>query len=462
MGEQSRAALPVSEGYVERDGVAVHFEVYAGREVDAAAPAILLLPPWSIVSSRCWKLQVPYLSRHFRVLTFDPRGNGRSDRPTDPAAYAETEFAADALAVLEATDTSAAYVVGHSMGAQRGLILAAEEPERVRGLVLIGPALPLGRPTTRSADLDWFEVARDSYQGWQKYNRHYWEADYEGFLEFFFDQVAPEPHSTKLLEDLIGWGRDVAPEVLIASARGQELDETSVRDVAARVRCPVLVVHGSDDRVRSPTAGRAIAELTGGRYVELAGSGHSPHGRVPVVVNRLIREFVVADSNPEPRPPTRPRRSRDKRVLYLSSPIGLGHARRDVAIADELRRLRPGLQVDWLAEDPVTRVLETRGERIHPASRFLANESAHLCSEASEHDLHAFQAVRRMDEILLANFMVFDDLVREEGYHLWVGDEAWDLDYFLHENPGLKTTPLRLVHRLRRLAADARRRWAGG
>jgi predicted glycosyltransferase len=46
-----------------------------------------------------------------------------------------------------------------------------------------------------------------------------------------------------------------------------------------------------------------------------------------------------------------------------------------------------------------------------------------------------------MDEILVANFMVFHDLVREETYDLWVGDEAWDLDHFLHENPELKTAP---------------------
>jgi predicted glycosyltransferase len=43
-----------------------------------------------------------------------------------------------------------------------------------------------------------------------------------------------------------------------------------------------------------------------------------------------------------------------------------------------------------------------------------------------------------MDEILLANFMVFDDLVREEDYDLWIGDEAWELDYYLHENPERK------------------------
>jgi predicted glycosyltransferase len=127
-----------------------------------------------------------------------------------------------------------------------------------------------------------------------------------------------------------------------------------------------------------------------------------------------------------------------KRVLYISSPIGLGHARRDVAIARELRKAVDGVEIDWLAQDPVTRVLEREGERVHPASRWLANESRHIESESAEHDLHCFQAWRRMDEILIANFMVFHDVVREERYDLWVGDEAWELDYYLHENPGEK------------------------
>lgn len=129
---------------------------------------------------------------------------------------------------------------------------------------------------------------------------------------------------------------------------------------------------------------------------------------------------------------------RPKRALFLSSPIGLGHARRDVAIAQELRRLHPDLQIDWLAQHPVTRVLADAGETIHPASAHLANESAHIEDESADHDLHAFQAIRRMDEILVNNFMVFNDVVDETYYDLVIGDEAWDVDYFLHENPELK------------------------
>jgi predicted glycosyltransferase len=131
---------------------------------------------------------------------------------------------------------------------------------------------------------------------------------------------------------------------------------------------------------------------------------------------------------------------RPKRALYISSPIGLGHAQRDAAIAAELRAIHPDLEIDWLAQHPVTAVLEELGERIHPLSAELASESAHIAAESADHDLNAFQAIRRMDEILVANFMVFHDAVEGGEYDLVIGDEAWDVDHFFHENPELKRT----------------------
>jgi pimeloyl-ACP methyl ester carboxylesterase/predicted glycosyltransferase len=428
--EQTRARYPDREGYVERDGVRVFWELYGEGE-----PTVLLLPTWSIVHSRHWKMQIPYLARHCRVLTFDGRGNGRSDRPQEPAAYDEREFAADALAVLDETETERAILVGFSLGAQRGAILAAEHPERVEAAVFIGPAWPGGgEPLPERAVHSW-EDALDTDEGWAKYNKHHWLHDYRGFLEFFFSRFFTEPHSTKQFEDAVGWGLETTGDTLVTMQYGQTLEPEEARQLAARIRRPVLVVHGGGDSVTSTTRGRALAEQAGGRFVELEGSGHGPHLRDPVKVNLLLRDVIA--------PPAQPRqwvrgRSRRRRALYVSSPIGLGHAQRDVAIADELRKLQPDLEIDWLAQHPVTAVLEARGERIHPASAFLANESRHVESESAEHDLHCFQAIRRMDEILLANFMVFHDLVRDEQYDLWIGDEAWELDYYLHENPEQK------------------------
>jgi predicted glycosyltransferase len=208
------------------------------------------------------------------------------------------------------------------------------------------------------------------------------------------------------------------------------------------MHCPVVVVHGTDDHIVPFEWGVRLSELTGATFVRMDHSGHAPQARQPVQINLLLREFAerLAGKPPPPRTHTRSL-ARPKRALYVSSPIGLGHAWRDVAIADELRRQVPGLEIQWLAQEPVTTVLRARNETIHPLSAELASEAEHIDREAGEHDLHAFQALRRMDEIFCANFMVFNDLVRAEDFDVWIADEGWEIDHFLHENPELKTAP---------------------
>src|SRR5687767_2539260 len=172
--EQSRARYPDESGYVERDGVRLFYEVYGSGE-----PTVFLLPTWSIIHSRHWKMQIPYLARQCRVVTFDGRGNGRSDRP--PTGYGERQFAADALAVMDATATDRAVLVSLSLGAHRALLLAAEHPDRTDGAIFIAPAVPLGQPVP-GRTFAWGEPL-DTDEGWAKYNRWYWLSDYPGFLE---------------------------------------------------------------------------------------------------------------------------------------------------------------------------------------------------------------------------------------------------------------------------------------
>ena len=441
--EQSRARYPDQTGYIERDGVRVFYEVYG-----TGGPTILFCPTWNIVHSRVWRMQIPYFARHHRVVVFDPRGNGRSDRPRTAQAYAEAEFARDALDVLDATKTDRAFVVGPSRGSQRALLLAAEHPERVIGLVFVCPFFPVSRTLNamrwRLLSVPWLRrrfVEAPVTLGWSLSKGIRIRRDYRDFLEWFAARAASEAHSTKNHEDIVGWGLETDAETLILSLVADAAAPVTRRDqlaLAGRVRCPVLVINGSEDGLTCLPDARALATATGGSLVTIDGGDHAVQGRRPVEVNHAIREFV----DPTFRPTATVRRSPGRpRALFVSSPIGLGHARRDVAIARELRTLIPDLEIDWLAQDPVTRMLATEGERIHPASAHLASESGHFESESAEHDLHAFQALRRMDEILTANFMVFDDLVRDERYDLWIGDEAWELDYHLHENPGLKRAP---------------------
>ncbi len=322
-------------------------------------------------------------------------------------------------------------------GAGEELVLAAEHPERVTGLVMIAPDLQVSEEPAEAEGPFSFDDELETEDGWAKWNRHYWLRDWPGFLEWFFAQAFTEPHSTKQIEDAVAWGLETDPQTILRGMDAEWINdrETALR-LCGRVRCPAIVIQGSDDAIVGPARGPAVAAaIPGARLITLEGSGHGPHLRDPVRTNLILRDFACP---PQPPPRWRRGRARGRRALYISSPIGLGHAQRDVAIADELRKLHPDLEIDWLAQHPVTTVLAARGERVHPASAYLASESGHVESEAAEHDLHAFQAIRRMDEILIANFMVFHDLARDEDYDLWIGDEAWELDYYLHENPEQK------------------------
>jgi pimeloyl-ACP methyl ester carboxylesterase/predicted glycosyltransferase len=440
-----RAREPDLEGFVERGGVRIGYEVYGEGE-----QTILLMPTWTIVHSRFWKLQIPYLARHFRVVAYDGPGNGRSDRPLDTAAYEQEAQIGYALDVLDATGTDRAVVVGLSRAANWQLDLAAHHPDRVTGTVFIAPSLALTSRdehrlvhTGRSpGDLEPSQVprlGRDPVTHWAKYSPEYWLVEHEDFLWFFFGQSLSEPYSTKQTEDAVGWGVETRPEVLVAERDARRPDEATLRHWCEQITTPVLVIHGDHDRISPVARAESLAKLTRGQLVVLAGAGHIPVARDPVQLNLAIESFARSLVAPRPAQRTWVRGlRRAKRVLYVSSPIGLGHAQRDLAVADELRVLHPDVEIDWLAQHPVTAVLDRAGERIHPASAWLANESAHIESESGEHDLHCFEALRRMDEILCANFMVFHDVVSDDHYDLVIGDESWEVDHFLHENPELK------------------------
>ncbi|HEY7225158.1 MAG TPA: alpha/beta fold hydrolase [Micromonosporaceae bacterium] len=444
-----RARHPDGEGYLERDGVKIHYEIFGD-----GGPTILLLPTWTIVHKRFWKAQVPYLARHHRVVSYDGPGNGASDRPLTAHPYGFDAQVGYALAVLDATGTERAVVVGLSMAANWALQLAADHGDRVLGTVLIGPTVPLGEPNPARASaypagpgatLAPSRVpigGTDPATDWVKYSPAYWSEHFEDFAWFFFGQCFPEPHSTKQIEDCVGWAGETSAAVLAAEFDVAYPSPEQVQDWCARRESPVLLVHGTDDRISPWRRSELLAEFTGGDLVLIEGGGHIPLARDPVRVNRLLHDFAERVWPGPGRRKSIDRWSRaQRRVLYLCSPIGLGHAQRDLAIARHLRALRPDVRVDWLTQHPVTAMLEQAGEHIHPASKFLTNESAHIESEAGEHDLHVFQALRRMDEILVNNFMVFHDVVRDDRYDLVIGDESWDVDHFLYENPDLKNTP---------------------
>ena len=285
-----RALEPDVSGYVRSTGAQIYYEAFG------SGPAtVLLMPPWQVVYARTWKMQIPYLARHYRVIVYDPRGNGKSSRPAEADAYTYRAHADDALAVLNACGEGHATIVGYSRGGIVLAMLATQHPERVDGAIFLAPVAPLGPP--RHTQNLW-DKPLESDDGWAKHNKHYWLRAYDDWLDFFAHKLFTESHSTMGIENVNEWGRQTSAEVLIATYEAPRSNGEPPADHAAalayyaRIRCPVLVIHGSDDAVIAHSTGAGVAEATGGALVTIEGGGHSPHARHPVKVNLLIRRFV--------------------------------------------------------------------------------------------------------------------------------------------------------------------------
>lgn len=281
---------PVTTGSVTRDGCRVVWEEFgSGRDV------VLLLPTWSIVHTDFWRHQVPVLAKRFRVLTFDGLGNGASDRPTDPAMYGDLMVARDAISVLDARGVERAAVVGVSQGGPWALALAAMHADRVAAAVFIAPnvALAPGHPERVAAAVA-FDDMLSSYDGWQRWNRHYWLDCYEDFLRFFFSKCFTEPRSEAHIEHFVQMGLQTTPEVLLATAGIPEnaLTPDLTPTLASRVSCPSLVIHGDEDAITPLARGLELARLSGAELVVMKGSGHEPQCRAPEATNRSLLSFL--------------------------------------------------------------------------------------------------------------------------------------------------------------------------
>lgn len=287
-----RARYPDRDGYVDRDGVGIYYEIYEND-----GPTVVLVPTPTILNSRQWKAQIHYLSRRHRVVTFDGRGNGKSDKPEDVELYRTPVLVDDIRAVMDETDTRDAVLVALCHSVPWILELATSTPERAIALVALSPHVDHIAPAhdhwVRAAE-NWNRVL-DEYEGWSMANRHYWLNDYPTWLQFFFTELIPEKHSTKQIEDTVSWGLGTTGAIRVAELAARSMDTLTpeeIEDMCRSVTQPVLVIHGTDDRCQPVAKGRALAELTGGTMIEIEGGGHALMGREPVKFNLAVDEFM--------------------------------------------------------------------------------------------------------------------------------------------------------------------------
>ncbi len=292
-----RALEPHALGFATNpvDGVRSSFEVFGP---EGAERTVLCLPAWSLVHARVWKMQVPFLARlGYRVVAFDGRGNGRSDRPA--LGYGARDFAADALAVLDAVGIDSAALLGFSAGCRWAAVLAVEHAQRVDSLALVAPSIALSR-ALRSLATPFLERPPDR-EGWNKFNAVHWREDLADFRRWFAQRVFTEARSTRGQDDIVAWSDDITPEMLTATMTESAMPWMA--DLWPRIDRPLLVVQGSEDEV-TPLASTLdlLRLLPAAELAVLEGSGHAPHLRDPVRFNLLLRGFLARTAPAAPRP----------------------------------------------------------------------------------------------------------------------------------------------------------------
>ena len=285
--EQSRARYPDEEGFVERDGVRVFYEVYA-----TGGPTVLLLPTWALIHSRHWKMQIPFLARHCRVVTFDGRGNGRSDRPRAPrhtrsASSRPTRSRSWTRRRRNAPSSSACRARRSGASCSPRSIRSASpaprssgRPSRWRRRCPNAPSIPStsgsiptkgGRSTTCTTGCGTIGTSSSSSSG-----------------------SASRSRTRRSRSRTPSAGRSRRPPrcsrttTPASTCRSAATSGSSAGAFA--VRCSSCTA--TRTRCHSHARGAALAEATGGQLVTLEGSGHFPQARDPVVINLLVQEFV--------------------------------------------------------------------------------------------------------------------------------------------------------------------------
>ena len=249
-----RARYPDHEGFVERDGVKVAYEVYG-----EGAPAAFLVPSSPITHARSWKALIPYLARHLTVVTTDGRGTGRSDRPHERRLLRPGRDRRRPGRRARRRRCRQTVVVAHCHATAWALRLAARPP-RPRRRARRDRARHRGTPGhdyTVEPDRRWQDEVVDP-TGWAMRNRHFWRSDdgYRKWVEFFFDQQLPEPHSTKQYEDAVSWALDTEVEAMIAEREGRQ----APAGTEAEELCGQRAVPGArHPRHRTTAASRWIA-----------------------------------------------------------------------------------------------------------------------------------------------------------------------------------------------------------
>ncbi len=241
----------------------------------------VILSPGLDGQGACWRPQVRALMNRYRVILYDHRGAGMSDRTALPDGYAVSHMAGDICAILDGLDYEAAHIVGHGAGALAALQLALDRPERVLSVSAINGWAVIEPYTTRCFDIQTGICRAGGPQAWLKAQPLFlfpaeWIADHLDDLDALATRQAAGLQS----------GRTLA-------ARMEALSGFDVRGRLPDIACPVLVMGSLDDMLVPVRASASLAEgLPNAQFIAVPWGGHAVNITVPEEFDRYLLAFL--------------------------------------------------------------------------------------------------------------------------------------------------------------------------
>lgn len=219
-----------------------------------------------------------------RLVRFDKRGTGLSDRVSDIATLEERMD--DLRAVMDAAGLKRATVFGSSEGGALAMLFAATYPERVSGLILYG-VMPR---EAWAPDYPWGRT-KEQFENAQRLMAEKWGQGHS--VDWFAPSLSSDAAYRQWRGRIDRAGASPGAAVLL-SKMNEEID---VRGILAAIKVPTLIMHRSGDRPVNVDHGRYVAQhIPHARYVEFLGSDHAPWVSDSESIVKEIRSFVLSDS----------------------------------------------------------------------------------------------------------------------------------------------------------------------
>lgn len=273
-GSTQASNIAIREQAVSAKGIRL-WVAEAGGEGDDYPALLLLHGIWDRWES--WQPVMPSLAQDYHLIVPELRGHGRSDHPAGGVeSYRLADYAADLVGLLDALGIARVSIVGHSLGARIAALLAAEQPERVRAVVLEDPPVRLG-PSAASIFSLLLEAKNKS------------EAETYALVQDAYWQRG-EDEWRRITDWLRGTADGPFEAIIAAAGPGSELFPT-----LARISCPVLVLQADPAEgaaLGDVDAAETLESLPHGRLERFPATGHAIHRERPEQFVAVVSTFL--------------------------------------------------------------------------------------------------------------------------------------------------------------------------